>query len=119
MEEKYLEILTQTVERSKANAHQIEEVKSDIKEIKEEYKVLNKLATSIELIAQDMTTVKDNMSEVKSTQSEMKAELSEVKNESIRRKAGMFDSMWQKVATAVGAGVLAFVLGTMFPAIFK
>lgn len=119
MEEKYLEILTQTVERSKSNTHQIDEVKSDIKEIKEEYKVLNKLATSIELIAKDMTNVKENISEMKSSQSEMREELSEVKSESIRRKAGMFDSMWQKVATAVGAGVLAFVLGTMFPTIFK
>lgn len=119
MEEKYLEILTQTAERSKSNTHQIDEIKSDIKEIKEEYKILNKLATSIELIAQDMATVKDNMSEVKSSQSEMKAELSEVKNESIRRKAGMFDSMWQKIATAIGAGILAFILGTMFPTIFK
>lgn len=119
MEEKYLEILTQTVERSKSNTHQIEEMKSDIKEIKEEYKVLNKLATSIELIAKDMTNVKENISEMKSSQSEMREELSEVKSESIRRKAGMFDLMWQKVATAVGAGVLAFVLGTMFPTIFK
>lgn len=119
MEEKYIEMLTQTAERSKSNSHQIEEVKFDIKEIKEEYKVLNKLATSIELIAKDMTNVKENISEMKSSQSEMREELSEVKSESIRRKASMFDSMWQKVATAVGAGILAFILGTMCPTIFK
>ena len=119
MEDKYLEILTQTVERAKSNTHQIEEMKSDIKEIKEENKALNKLATSIELIAKDMTNVKENIADMKSAQSEMKEELSEVKTESVRRKAGMFDSIWKTATTALGTGVLAFVLGNVFPTIFK
>lgn len=119
MEEKYLEILTATVERAKSNTHQIEEIKSDIKEIKEENKALNKMATSIELIARDMTDVKEDISEMKTSQTEMKEEISEVKSDGLKRKAGMFDSMWKTIATMVGTGILAFVLGTLFPTIFK
>lgn len=119
MEEKYIELLTQTIERSKSNTHQIEEIKLDIKEIKEESKALNKLATSVELMARDMTTVKDGVSELKTEQSEIRSELTEVKNENIRKKAGMFDSIWKTVATAIGTGTLAFLLGNMFPNIFK
>lgn len=119
MEEKYLEILTQTAERAKSNTHQIEEMKSDIKEIKEENKALNKMAISIELIAKDMTSVKEDVSEMKTSQTEMKEEISEVKSEGIRRRAGMFDNIWKTVVTAIGTGILAFVLGNMFPTIFK
>lgn len=118
MEEKYIELITQTAERAKSNTHQIEEIKVDIKEIKEENKALNKMATSIELIAKDMTNVKEDISEMKTSQDEMKEEISEVKSEGIRRKAGMFDSIWKTVATMVGTGILAFLLGNLFPNIF-
>lgn len=119
MEEKYLEILTQTAERAKSNTHQIEEIKSDIKEIKEENKALNKMATSIELIAKDMTNMKEDISEMKTSQTEMKAEISEVKSEGMKRKAGMFDNIWMGIAKTIGVGILAFVLGALFPTIFK
>ena len=119
MEEKYLEIITQTVERAKSNTHQIEEIKMDIKEIKEENKALNKMATSIELIAKDMTNMKEDISEMKTSQTEMKAEISEVKSEGMKRKAGMFDNIWMGIAKTVGVGILAFVLGALFPTIFK
>lgn len=125
MEEKYLEILTQTVERSKSNTHQIDEIKSDIKEIKEESKALNQLATSVELIARDMTTFKDDVAEIKVAQSEMKVaqsemkdEISDVKNEAIRKKANWFDSVGKFIITTIGTGILAFLLGNLFPTIF-
>lgn len=118
MEEKYLEILTQTVERSKSNTHQIDEIKSDIKEIKEESKALNQLATSVELIARDMTTFKDDVAEIKVAQSEMKDEIAEVKNETIRKKANWFDSVGRFIITTIGTGILAFLLGNLFPTIF-
>lgn len=118
MEEKYLEILTQTVERSKSNTHQIDEIKSDIKEIKEESKALNQLATSVELIARDMTTFKDDVAEIKVAQSEMKDEIADVKNEAIKKKAGWFDSIGKFIITTIGTGILAFLLGNLFPNIF-
>lgn len=125
MEEKYIEILTQTVERAKSNTHQIEEMKSDIKEIREEGKALNQLATSVELIAKDMTIFKDDVSsfkgdvaEIKIAQSEMKDEISDVKNEAMRRKASWFDGIGKFIITTAGTGILAFLLGNLFPNIF-
>ena len=118
MEEKYLEILTQTAERSKSNTHQIDEIKSDIKEIREESKALNQLATSVELIAKDMTTFKDDVAEIKVAQSEMKEEIVDVKNETIRKKANWFDGIGKFIITTAGTGILAFLLGNLFPNIF-
>ena len=119
MEEKYLEILTQTVERAKSNTHQIDEIKSDIKEIREESKALNQLATSVELIAKDMTTFKDDVAEIKVAQSEMKDEIADVKNETIRKKANWFDGVGKFIITTIGTGILAFLLGNLFPNVFK
>ena len=118
LEEKYIELITQTAERAKSNTHQIEEIKVDIKDIKEENKALNKMATSIELIAKDMGNVKEDISDMKASQSEMKEEIAEVRTEGIRKKASMFDSAWKTIATMVGTGILAFLLGNLFPNIF-
>lgn len=117
MEEKYLEILTQTVERSKSNTHQIDEIKSDIKEIREESKALNQLATSVELIAKDMTVFKDDVSsfksdvaEIKVAQSEMKDEIADVKNEAIRkRRVGLI----ALVSLLLQLSVLAYLLSCL------
>lgn len=119
MEEQYLRMLTQTSERAKSNSHQITELKSDIKEMKAESKALNKMATSIELMAKDMNNVKEDISDMKTSQSEMKTEIAAVQNDGIKRKASMFDAAWKTIATVVGTGILGFLLGNLFPTIFK
>lgn len=119
MEEKYIQMLVETEARSKSNTHQIEELKSDFKSLKEDSKALNKIATSVELIAQDMTHVKSDINDVKKSQSEMKEELTTVKNENDKKKAKWFDSIGKVIFTAVTTGIIAFVLGTICPVIFK
>lgn len=119
MEEKYIQLLAETAERAKSNTHQIEEVKEEIKEVKEENKALNKIATSVELIAQDMTHVKSDINDVKQSQSEMKEEIATVKNESNNKKARWLDGIGKMIITAVATGIIAFILGTICPAIFK
>ena len=119
MEEKYIEILTETAQRSKSNTHQIEEIKEDIKGIKEDNKALGEIATSVKLIAQDMTHIKEDVNEVKDSQSEMKRELSEVKNERTQEKVRTFDNIKGMVLTAIATGIIAFVLGAISPTIFK
>lgn len=136
MEEKYIEIITETSERAKSNTHQIDEIKEQIKGIKEDNKVLNRLATSVELIAQDMNHFKNDISEIKEVQSdtqaaqnmirteiaevktEMKTELSEVRNERLIDKAKTYDDIKGKVVALIITGVAAFVLGAIAPAIF-
>lgn len=119
MEEKYIQILAETSERAKSNTHQIEEIKEELKDIKEENKALNKIATSVELIAQDMTHVKSDINDVKQSQSEMKDELATVKNESNNKKAQWFDNIGKMVITAFATGIIAFILGTICPVVFK
>lgn len=129
MEEKYIELITETSERAKSNTHQIEEVKNDIRDIKEEYKIINRLATSIELLVQDMTHVKSDIVEIKDVQSvtqaslsemrsDMKTELSEVRNEDIVKKAKTYENIKSIVIGLIVSGIAGFILGTVAPAIF-
>lgn len=129
MEEKYIELLTETSERAKSNTHQIEEVKNDIRDIKEEYKIINRLATSIELLVRDMTHVKSDIVEIKDVQSvtqaslsemrsDMKTELSEVRNEDIVKKAKTYENIKSIVIGLIVSGIAGFILGTVAPAIF-
>lgn len=129
MEEKYIELITETSERAKSNTHQIEEVKNDIRDIKEEYKIINRLATSIELLVRDMTHVKSDIVEIKDVQSvtqaslsemrsDMKTELSEVRNEDIVKKAKTYENIKSIVIGLIVSGIAGFILGTIAPAIF-
>jgi len=129
MEEKYIELITETSERAKSNTHQIEEVKNDIRDIKEEYKIINRLATSIELLVRDMTHVKSDIVEIKDVQSvtqaslsemrsDMKTELSEVRNEDIIKKAKTYENIKSIVIGLIVSGIAGFILGTVAPAIF-
>lgn len=129
MEEKYIELLTETSERAKSNTHQIEEIKNDIRDIKEEYKIINRLATSIELLVRDMTHVKSDIVEIKDVQSvtqaalsemrsDMKTELSEVRNEDIVKKAKTYENIKSIVIGLIVSGIAGFILGTVAPAIF-
>lgn len=136
MEEKYIELLTETSERAKSNTHQIDEIKDQIKGIKEDNKVLNRLATSVELIAQDMNHFKNDISEMKDVQAdtqasqammrselaelktEMKNDIGEVRNERLIAKAKTYEDIKGKVMAIIITGVAAFVLGTIAPAIF-
>lgn len=129
MEEKYIELLTETSERAKSNTHQIEEIKNDIRDIKEEYKIINRLATSIELLVRDMTHVKSDIVEIKDVQSvtqaslsemrsDMKTELSEVRNEDIVKKAKTYENIKSIVIGLIVSGIAGFILGTIAPAIF-
>lgn len=119
MEEKYIQIIAEVSERAKSNTHQIEEIKDELKEVREDNKALNTIATSVKLIAQDMTHVKSDINEVKESQAEMKDELATVKNENDKKKAQWFDNIGKMIITAVATGIVAFILGTICPTIFK
>lgn len=82
MEDKDLVTLTETVERSKSNTKQIQEIKekikeefnevnSEIKEIRQENKAIYELSSGIKLIAQDMSSIKDSVNKVEEGQKEL------------------------------------------------
>jgi len=82
MEDKDLITLTETVERSKSNTHQIEDIKDEIKEIKSEQKAIYEIAASVKLIAQDMGSMKESINEVKQGQSKLEQKIDEVDEKS-------------------------------------
>ncbi len=93
MDNQELVILTETVERSKSNTHQIEELKdevkeklsninAEIKEIKSEQKAIYEIAASVKLIAQDMGTMKESINDVKQGQSKLEQKIDEVDEKS-------------------------------------
>ncbi len=67
----------------------------------------------------DISSFKGDVAEIKVAQSEMKEELTDVKNESVLKKANWFDSIGKFIITTIGTGILAFLLGNLFPNIFK
>ena len=77
MEDKDLITLTETVERSKSNTHQIGEIKEEIKGIKEEQKSIYKIATSVEIIANNMQNLQDGLDQVKVGQEKLGQKMDE------------------------------------------
>jgi uncharacterized protein YhaN len=83
MEDKDLIALTETVERTKSNTHQIGEIKNEIKEMRTEQKAIYELTSSVKMIAQDMSSIKESVEDVKQGQKslevQMDTQISEVK----------------------------------------
>jgi uncharacterized coiled-coil DUF342 family protein len=77
MDDKDLITLTEVVERSKSNTHQIEELKDEVKEIRYEQKAIYDIATSVKLIAQDMGAMKESLIEVKQGQKDLTTKMDE------------------------------------------
>lgn len=75
MEDKDLVTLTETVERSKSNTHQIGEIKEEIKGMRDEQKAIYELTSSVKLIAQDMSSIKDSVDEVKQGQKSLEIQM--------------------------------------------
>ena len=84
-EKEFVITLTETVERSKSNTHQIDEIKEEIKGIKEDQKSIYKIATSVEVIANNMQNLQASVEDVKNGQErlgqKMDDQIIEVRNE--------------------------------------
>ena len=62
-------LLIETIERSKSNTHQIDDIKSDIKELQNKQEMIYDLTTSVKVMAENLSTVKDDVKEIKQGQS--------------------------------------------------
>lgn len=116
--EGYIKDLTEVAERSKSNSHRLDAVESDIKSLKNDNKALYELTASIKILSGGIETVKEDIKEVRSEQTEMKDEIKEIKNAPYKTKAGWFDGATKLVVTALGTGIVAFLLGNCLPTIF-
>lgn len=116
--ETYLRELTEVVERSKSNSHRLDEVEQDIKNLSESNKALYEMSASIKTLTDGVFSIRTDVKEIKEEQGEMKTEIQTIKTDSIKSKASAFDSVWKFVATAIGTGLVAFILGQVCPTIF-
>ena len=122
MEEKDLVVLTETVERSKSNTHQIEEIKDKLEKMETRQETIYELTTSVKLIAQDMSSIKETINDVKQGQyalsdkvdeqiSEVREKIERVDNKSKVDLLTYLQENWYKWAFGVGgiSGIVYFV----------
>lgn len=117
-ETEMIEKITRTEAIAEQNKTEIHDIKEEIADIKENNKAIYDIATSVKLMAQDMTTVKTTVGEVKKEQKETRQEINEIKNNSLTKKAKMFDKAIGAVLGAIGTGILVYVLHGLFPSLF-
>ena len=103
MDGKDLITLTETVERSKSNTHQIQELKERLDKndekidgIKDEQKSLYKIASSVEIIANNMQNLQDGLDEVKCGQEKLGQKMDN-QNEEIKNEQKKLDEKIQAV----------------------
>lgn len=102
MDDKDLVILTETVERSKSNTKQIQEIKekikdefaevnNDIKDLRQENKAIYELSSGIKLIVQDMSLIKDSVNKVEEGQKELTVKM-DTQIKDVKQQIEMVDS---------------------------
>lgn len=117
--ENHLTTITQIDERSKSNSHRLDDAEADIRDLKEKNNALYEINANIRTLSEGILTVKTDIQEVKVEQGEMKSDIADLKNAPDKAKAGIFTSFSKLILTAIATGIIAFILGACFPAIFK
>lgn len=116
--ETHITKLMEVDNRSRTNAEKISELSDDVKKIQEDNKVLYEMTASIQALASNVGDIKEDVKEIRVDQAGLKAEVQEIKNEPIKKKAGFVDGTTKLILTALGTGIVAFILGQICPAIF-
>lgn len=117
--ENYLTALTQVDERSKSNSHRLDEAEADIRDLKEKNTALIEMSASIKNLSEGIVDIKADVKDIKVEQGALKNEVSDLKNAPYKVQATWFKDIGKLIVTAIVTGVVAFVLGSCFPIIFK
>lgn len=117
--ENYLTAITQIDERSKSNSHRLDKAEADIKDLKEKNTALVEMSASIRNLSEGIVDIKSDVKDIKAEQGALKDDVSDLKNAPDKDRANWFKDISKLVITAVVTGVVAFVLGNCFPAIFQ
>lgn len=119
MEENYVREITEIAERTKSNTHRLDNLETKVSQLDEKTDDIHTIATSMQLMSKDFGYMRDDITKIQTTQTEMQKEISDVKQTPIKTKASVYDKVIIGVCTAVGTGILMFVLNAIFPTIFK
>ena len=106
---------------SKVEKHEedIKEMKIDIKDLYAKTSLLTELSISIKTLAENLRDVKQTVVEIKKDQDEFKDEVQALKHIPVQSKAKMFDKAVIAVVSAIGGGILMYLLKVVFPQIFS
>ena len=119
MEENYVREITEIAERTKSNTHRLDNLEVKIGQLDEKTEDIHTIATSMQLMSNDFGYMRNDITKIQTTQTEMQKEISDVKQTPVKVKASVYDKVIIGVCTAVGTGILMFVLNAIFPTIFK
>lgn len=119
MEEVHIKEFTEISERCKSNSHRLDKVEENIEKIIAENKTLYSLASSVEKISINMDYLKSSLDENSKDLKDMRTEIENVKSAPLKNKANTYDKVVWAILGAIGMGILYFLLGQMFPVIFK
>ena len=97
----------------------IKEVKADIKDLYGKTALLTELSISIRTLAENLKEVKDTVVEIKKDQDEVKDEIVQLKHAPNSSKAKLFDKAVIAVVSALGGGLLMYLLKVALPQIFS
>lgn len=106
---------------SKIEKHEedIKEMKIDIKDLYAKTSLLTELSISIKTLAENLKDVKQTVVEIKKDQDEFKDEVQALKHIPVQSKAKMFDKAVIAVVSAIGGGILMYLLKVVLPQIFS
>lgn len=113
------EQIYKTIAKVEQHDEDIKEVKSDLKELKEKTSLLTELSLSIKALAENLKDVKETVTDIKKDQNSIKDEVAEIRNRPDVQKSAILDKIIIAVCAAIGGGILAFLLRSVFPTIFS
>ncbi len=117
--EQHLKELTENTQRSKSNSHRLDAMELDIKALNDEYKAIYEICASMKTLTDSVVNIKEDVKTIKVEQTDMKMEISEIKNLPYKSKSKWIDKIIAAACGAIGMGILAFILNSLFPAVFK
>lgn len=92
---------------------------TDIAELKEDTKAISKIANGIEIMAVEMKGMSENINRIDNKVSGLTTKVTELEQLPTKAKASILDKVVISIASAVGGGLLMWILSSLLPTIFK
>lgn len=116
--------LIETEQRSKSNAHRLDNMEAEIKEIKNDQKAIYSIATSVEVIAQRVTNIEAKVDDTNSkvdaqtkawqeTERKLTEKVTESENKPYKQLAGNVNSVKVAIITSICTFLVSGIIGAL------
>ena len=124
MTEQETVMLIETEQRSKSNAHRLDNMELELKEIQSEQKAIYKIATSVELIAQRVSNIEDKVDDTnrkvdsqtkawQETERKLSEKVSETEAKPYRQIANNVNTVKVAIITCVCTLLVSGIIGAI------